>query len=66
VRISALKVVLASFGFSGSFLGLSGGFLIYDSYYLLSPQEVPKNFRAEILTIFSLLFEKIDVFQNSF
>ena len=65
VRISALRVFIASLGLPGIFFGLSVGFLIY---YKLpgSPQEVVKKFRAEILTIFLLLFWKIDVFTNSF
>ena len=33
VRISALKVFIASLGLSGSFLGLSVGFLINDITY---------------------------------
>jgi hypothetical protein len=33
VRISALKVFIASLGLSGSFLGLSSGLLIIDITY---------------------------------
>ena len=58
VRISALKVFIASLGLPGSFWGLPVGFLIYCllTKYLGSPQEATKKFRAEILKIFSLLF----------
>ena len=46
--------------FPGSFLGLPVGFLIDDIMYIpKKPKKLPgsyKNFRAEILTIFSLLF----------
>ena len=45
VRISALKVFIASLGFLGSFMGLSVGFLIDDIMYLLSPQEAQKSFQ---------------------
>ena len=65
VRISALKFVLASWGLPGSFLGISGDLVsnIIDKEPTGSPKKLPgspkeaiKNFRAEILTIFSLLF----------
>ena len=65
VRISALKVFIASLGLPGSFLGLPGDLvtnIINDEAYRKppklpeSPQEATKNFRADILTLFSLLF----------
>ena len=72
LRISALKVFIASLGLPGSFLGFPVGFLIYDITNTKSPgspknlpespQEATKNFGAEILTIFSLTFCKIDKF----
>ena len=57
VRISALKVFIASLGLLGSFFGLPVGFFIYNITYQVprnpkklpgSPQEATKNFRAEI------------------
>ena len=73
--ISALKCFVASLGLPGSFFGLLVTSLIM---VLLTrslgsprklpgrPQEATKNFRAEILTLFSLLFWKINVLINSF
>ena len=58
VRLSALRVFIAS-------LGLPVGFLVYDITYLAprkpkklpgSPQEATKKFRAEILEIILLVF----------
>jgi hypothetical protein len=66
VRISALKYFVASWGLLGSFLGLSGDLvsnIIKIRKPTGSPKKLPgspkediKTFRAEILTIFSLLF----------
>jgi hypothetical protein len=73
VRISALKIFIASLGLPLNFLGLPC--LLYYlhakspvSPKMLqgSPKEATKKFKAEILTIFSLLFWKINVFQKSF
>jgi hypothetical protein len=62
VRISALKFFVASWGLPGSFLGLSGDLVsnIINKEACRKPkkniQEAIETFRAEILTIFSLLF----------
>ena len=65
VNISALNVFVASWGLPWSFLGLFWnllGNIINKKAYRKpqkasrKPQEATKNFRAEILTIFSLLF----------
>ena len=47
VRISAMKVCVASMRLPWSFLGLSVGFLI-KWHYLLSPQEAPKSFQKSL------------------
>ena len=56
VRISALKVFIASLGLSESFWGLLVGFLINDR----KPKKLPKKLRKisgqNLLTIFLLLF----------
>jgi hypothetical protein len=68
VRISALKVFIASFWASWNLFEASCS-LPYSSYYSLSPPEVPKRFKeaprnllnilnAEILTIFCCYFGK--------
>ena len=75
VRISALKFFVASLGHPGSFLGLPrdlvSNTIIKEN--TRSPKKLPgnppddsKNFGVENLTIFSLLFWKIDVLINSF
>jgi hypothetical protein len=65
VMISALKYFVASWGLPGSFLGLAGdllGNIINKEAYRKpqkasrKPMEAIKTFRAEILTIFLLLF----------
>ena len=75
VRISALKFLVASCGLPGSFWGLLGDLvsnMINKKAYRKpkkdkgSPNEAMKTFRAEILTKFTLIFWKIDVFINSF
>ena len=59
VRISALKFFVAFEGFPGSFWGLPGD-LVSNIIIIRKPtgsrQEATKNFKAEILTLFSLLF----------
>jgi hypothetical protein len=54
VRISALTFFVASWGLSGSFLGPTG----YRKPQKASrkPNEAIRNFMAEIIRIFSLLF----------
>ena len=59
VRISALKVFIPFLGLLGSFLRLPGKPTGSLKKIPGSPQAAIKTFRAEILTIFSLLFWKI-------
>jgi hypothetical protein len=73
VRISALKYFVASWGLPGRLLGVSGDLVCNiinkeaNRKPTRSPKKLPgsyKTFRAEILTIFFMLFWKIDVLIN--
>ena len=75
VRISALKVFIASLGLPGSFFGVPVGFLMNDITCQvprkplkasMKPQKATKNFRAESLQYFCCYFGRNDDTQKTF